>query len=162
MTITGKDVDGIITDDIEFYLADFRFDDNSQDYIIDTWTAVDLSILGQVKTIEFSVSSSDTGDYGINTPTYFAIDGIAIDRCPDDPDKIDAGICGCGVSDEDLDQDGTPDCNDECPDDPDKIDPGLCGCGTSDVDTDGDGVPDCEEPDSGNGFICFINLLGAD
>ena len=78
MTITGKDADEDVTGVIEFYLADFRFDDNSEDYIIDAWTAVDLSSLGQVKTVEFSVSSSDTGDF-INTPTYFAIDNIAID-----------------------------------------------------------------------------------
>jgi hypothetical protein len=96
LTITGKDVDENPTGVIEFYLADFRFDDN---YIIDAWTAVDLSGLGQVKTVEFSVTSSDTGDFGINTPTYFAIDSIAIDQCPDDPDKIDPGVCGCGVSD---------------------------------------------------------------
>jgi len=99
LTITGKDVDENPTGVIEFYLADFRFGDPSQDYIINAWTAVDLSSLGQVKTVEFSVSSSDTGDFGINTPTYFAIDSIAIDQCPDDPDKIDPGVCGCGTSD---------------------------------------------------------------
>ena len=84
LTITGKDANGIVTNVIEFYLADFRFADNSQDYIVDDWTAVDLSGLGLVKTVEFSVSSSDTGDYGINTPTYFAIDSIAIDQSSDD------------------------------------------------------------------------------
>jgi hypothetical protein len=99
LTVTGKDMDNLVTGEIDFYLADFRFEDNSQDYIIDTWTAVDLSSLGQVKTLEFSVLSSDTGDFGINTPTYFAIDSIAIDRCPEDPDKIDPGVCGCGVAD---------------------------------------------------------------
>ena len=94
------------TGDVTLYLADFRFGDNSQDYIIDAWTAVNLSSLGQVKTLEFSVSSSDTGDFGINTPTYFAIDNIAIDRCPDDPDKIDPGINGCGISYVENDDDG--------------------------------------------------------
>ena len=46
LTITGKDVDENVTGVIEFYLADFRFADNSQDYIIDDWTAVDLGGLG--------------------------------------------------------------------------------------------------------------------
>lgn len=33
--------------------------------------------------------------------------------CPDDPNKSEPGICGCGVSDEiDTDHDGTPDCID--------------------------------------------------
>ena len=27
---------------VEFYLADFRFDDNAEDYIINDWTLVDL------------------------------------------------------------------------------------------------------------------------
>lgn len=112
VTFTGKDASDTVTGEIEFYLADFRSTDNSEDYIIDVWTAVDLSGLGQVKTVEFSVSSSDTGDFGINTPTYFAIDNIAIDECPDDPEKIDPGLCGCGTSDADTDDDGTPDCDD--------------------------------------------------
>jgi hypothetical protein len=55
--------------------------------------------------------------------------GDACDGCPTDPDKIDPGICGCGVADTDTDGDGTPDCNDGCPTDPNKIDPGICGCG---------------------------------
>jgi hypothetical protein len=67
------------------------------------------------------------------------------DGCPNDPNKIAPGICGCGVSDVDSDGDGTPDCNDGCPNDPNKIAPGVCGCGVSDVDTDGDGTPDCHD-----------------
>jgi hypothetical protein len=122
LTITGKDADEIVTDVVEFYLADFRFSDNSQDYIIDAWTAVDLSSLGQVKTLEFSVSSSDTGDYGINTPTYFAIDNIAIDQCSDDPNKTEPGICDCGISDADTDGDGVADCQDSDDDDGDDDD----------------------------------------
>jgi hypothetical protein len=37
------------------------------------------------------------------------------DQCPDDPNKTEPGICGCGVADTDTDGDGTPDCNDQCP-----------------------------------------------
>ena len=47
------------------------------------------------------------------------------DGCPNDPNKTDPGICGCGTPDTDSDGDGTPDCNDGCPDDPYKTDPGL-------------------------------------
>ena len=65
------------------------------------------------------------------------------DGCPLDPDKIRAGVCGCGVSDLDHDYDGTPDCLDLCPKDQDKTQPGLCGCGRPDFDADRDGVPDC-------------------
>ncbi|WKZ65772.1 MAG: T9SS type A sorting domain-containing protein [Flavobacteriales bacterium] len=65
------------------------------------------------------------------------------DGCPNDPNKIAPGQCGCGVPDTDTDGDLTADCNDGCPNDPNKIAPGICGCGVSDVDTDNDGTADC-------------------
>jgi len=58
---------------VEFYLADYRFDDSSKDYIVDSWTRVDLTPLGYVDSLEFVLSSSDVGPYGINTPLFFAI-----------------------------------------------------------------------------------------
>jgi hypothetical protein len=76
LTITGKDADVVVTGSVEFYLADFRFADNGQDYIVDTWEAVNLNGLGQVNTLEFSLTSSDTGMYGMNTPAYFCLDTI--------------------------------------------------------------------------------------
>lgn len=160
LTITGKNANDEVTDVIDFYLADFRFGDNAQDYIVDSWAEVDLSGLGAVKSVEFSVSSSDVGDFGINTPTYYAIDDIAIDRCPEDDDKIDAGLCGCGVADDDLDADGTPDCLDACPEDIDKVEPGECGCGIEDLDINGDGNYECYEGDNdADNFPCFIQTL---
>lgn len=76
LTIIGKDEQGVITGTIPFYLADFRFTDNSDDYIVDVWTKVDLTSLGMVKTVQFQLSSSDTGEWGMNTPAYFALDTI--------------------------------------------------------------------------------------
>ncbi len=67
------------------------------------------------------------------------------DECPQDPNKLAPGQCGCGTPDTDTDGDGTADCNDGCPNDPGKIDPGICGCGTPDDDIDGDGTADCED-----------------
>lgn len=37
------------------------------------------------------------------------------DGCPNDPLKVAAGTCGCGVADTDSDADGIADCNDDCP-----------------------------------------------
>ncbi len=67
------------------------------------------------------------------------------DDCPDDPDKTTPGICGCGVSDDDGDSDGFPDCIDKCPDNPEKTEPGECGCSLPEGDLDGDGTPDCHD-----------------
>ncbi len=66
-------------DSIIFYLADFRFADNSFDYIIDEWTWLDLSSLGVLDSLQFEMYSSDIGTFGINTPTYFCVDNITID-----------------------------------------------------------------------------------
>jgi hypothetical protein len=42
-------------------------------------------------------------------------DGVAdcLDGCPTDPLKTSPGACGCGVPDEDLNENGIPDCNEE-------------------------------------------------
>ncbi|MEN8126951.1 MAG: DUF4465 domain-containing protein [Planctomycetota bacterium] len=77
LTITGKDAAGqAIADSVEFYLADYRFANNNEDYVVNTWQYVDLSSLGMVSTLEFYLSSSDTGTYGMNTPAYFAMDNL--------------------------------------------------------------------------------------
>ena len=61
---------------VEFYLADYRFDDNAQDYIVSDWAWVDLTGLGVVYGLEFALSSSDVGNWGMNTPAYFAMDSF--------------------------------------------------------------------------------------
>jgi hypothetical protein len=75
----------------------------------------------------------------------FDQDGVvdAKDGCPDDPDKIDPGYCGCWEEEFDSDGDAMPDCADECPDNPEKDSPGRCGCELSETDTDQDNMPDC-------------------
>ena len=76
VTITGYDHTNTKKGSIDFYLADFRFTDSSKDYILAKWTTVDLSSMGRVNKVTFSFSSSDTGTYGINTPTYLCIDNL--------------------------------------------------------------------------------------
>ncbi len=63
---------------VEFYLADYRFEDNSEDYIVDDWQWVDLTSLGNVDSLHFTLSSTDVGDFGINTPLFFSIDNLEI------------------------------------------------------------------------------------
>ena len=74
--ITGLDANDKETGKVEFLLADYRFEDNTKDYIVDSWERVDLSPLGVVTKLSFSLESSDTGDWGINTPAYFAFDNL--------------------------------------------------------------------------------------
>ena len=73
LIITGFDARGNEAGKVEFYLADFR---GGRTTIVQEWTRVNLSPLGKVNRLEFTFASSDTGEWGINTPTYAAIDNI--------------------------------------------------------------------------------------
>ncbi|RZW14798.1 MAG: DUF4465 domain-containing protein [Desulfobulbaceae bacterium] len=71
-------VDGTLgADSINFYLADFRAEDNSSDYIIDGWTYLDLGSFGTIDSLRCTMSSTDVGAFGINTPTFFCIDRVS-------------------------------------------------------------------------------------
>lgn len=74
--LTGRDESQQVTGSLDVYLADYRFSDNSMDYVIDEWTTVDLTPLGNAVRIEFEAFSSDIGPFGINTPAYMAIDNV--------------------------------------------------------------------------------------
>lgn len=76
LTIRGWFGGQVITDSVEFYLADYRFSNNAQDYIVMDWQWVDLSALGNVDSLQFTLSSSDVGSFGINTPLFFCLDNI--------------------------------------------------------------------------------------
>jgi outer membrane murein-binding lipoprotein Lpp len=76
LVIEGIDKSGNSTGFVEFYMADFRTP--SSPGIITEWTPVDLSSLGKVTAIRFDMQSSDTGQYGMNTPAYFCFDNLAV------------------------------------------------------------------------------------
>jgi len=79
LTVTGKDSGSNELATVDFYLADYRAAGTSNDYIISDWTYVDLSGLGpKVKSLHFSLSSSDVGPWGMNTPAYFALDNLVV------------------------------------------------------------------------------------
>jgi len=76
LTIKAYSNGQLSTDSVDFYLADYRFEDNTQDYIVNEWTYVDLTSLGNVDSLDFKLSSTDVGAYGMNTPAYFCIDNF--------------------------------------------------------------------------------------
>ena len=65
-------------------LADFRFANNAKDYILDSWAIVDLSMpqkeVGPRDSFVFELMSSDNGQFGMNTPGFFAIDEVIAAR----------------------------------------------------------------------------------
>lgn len=66
-----------IVDSATIFLADYRFTDNQHDYILDDWTYFDFN--GQEEdvladSLVFVLSSTDNGQWGMNTPAYFCLD----------------------------------------------------------------------------------------
>ena len=76
VTATGKNASGQTVGTLDFYLADYRFANNAEDYVLNTWEWFDLSPLGNVATISFSLSSSRGSGYNMITPAYFCMDNF--------------------------------------------------------------------------------------
>ena len=70
---TGYDASEKVTGKAEFYLA-------KDGKVVDTWTKWDLTSLGKVVSVIFTVEGSAElyGDWGLNTPAYFALDDVAV------------------------------------------------------------------------------------
>lgn len=79
-TIVGLDDQRAPLGQVEVYLADYRFPDPADDYVLDDWLTVDLSPLAGigVRRLEVRFASTDNGDFGMNTPAYAAIDDLVL------------------------------------------------------------------------------------
>ncbi len=76
LTATGKNASGQTIGTLDFYLADYRFDNPEDDYVLETWEWFDLSPLGEVASISFSLSSTKSNYGGMITPAYFCMDNF--------------------------------------------------------------------------------------
>ena len=56
-----------------FRLADCVGDDSSE-WFVSEWSKFDLSMLGEVTDVYFTMNSTDVGQWGMNTPAFFCID----------------------------------------------------------------------------------------
>ncbi len=75
--IIRKYLNGTLSNDsVVFYLADYRSDDDTKDYIVKDWRWVNLTSLGNVDSLTFELVSSDNGQFGMNTPGFFCIDNF--------------------------------------------------------------------------------------
>lgn len=95
LTIEGFDDAGASTGVVEVFLADYRFEDAGLDVVVDRFTTVSLASLGAVRSLEFDLSSSDTGAFGMNTPAYFAIDDLV--TVPEPGSLALAGLGAAGL-----------------------------------------------------------------
>ncbi len=65
---------GTLIGDSEIMMADFT---EGNSYMMDDWTYVDLSWIGNADSLNFvAISNDDAGGWGINTPMYFCMDNF--------------------------------------------------------------------------------------
>ena len=80
LTIEGFDAGGSSLGTVGHYLADYTgyaVGDDKNQYMDTDWTEVNLSGLGSsVSSLKFSLTSSDSSAWGMNTPAYFALDEV--------------------------------------------------------------------------------------
>lgn len=76
LTITGEDALGASIGAVDFYLA-------RNGSVVTSWESLDLRRLVAARTLEFDLTSSDTGSYGMNTPAYFAMDNLTLSAVPE-------------------------------------------------------------------------------
>ncbi len=69
LTVNGLDSADSIVGSLDVSLA-------NGESLLDSWLWTDLSSLGSVYALEFSLTSSDVGMFGMNTPAYFAVDDL--------------------------------------------------------------------------------------
>ncbi|NDV69660.1 DUF4465 domain-containing protein [Dysgonomonas sp. 25] len=81
ISIYGVDADMKITAPVTVYLADYR---DGKTAILDKWQKVNISSLGEVRYIFFILESSDNSTVGgstyMNTPAYFCLDRLVVDK----------------------------------------------------------------------------------
>lgn len=79
LTVYGVDeAEQLLPHVAEVYLADFRFEDHTSDYIADEWIPVDLTQLAAARKLYFNLDSSDSNASGMVTPAYFALDNLVL------------------------------------------------------------------------------------
>ena len=78
LTAHGVNAEGEDCGTVVYYMADYRDEDSTKWFINRDWAWMDLSELGAVKSIYFTMETTDVGDFGANTTFYFGLDQITI------------------------------------------------------------------------------------
>lgn len=89
--ITGTDKSGG-KKTVEYYLADYRPDNEADRYCLDTWQWVDLRSLGKVTKVTFNFEGSRNNDMGLVLPAYACIDDFGGVREIEQKDEETVGL----------------------------------------------------------------------
>jgi hypothetical protein len=78
LTAHGINANGEECGTVVYYIADYRNEDSTKWILNTDWDWMDLTSLGAVKSIYFTMETTDVGDWGANTTFYFGLDQITI------------------------------------------------------------------------------------
>ena len=78
LTAHGVNAEGEDCGTVVYYMADYRDEDSTKWFVNRDWAWMDLTSLGAVKSIYFTMETTDVGDWGSNTTFYFGLDQITI------------------------------------------------------------------------------------
>ncbi len=92
----GLNGTGLEVGEVDFYLANYTSASSLPD---DVWTLVDLSKLADARSLTFDYASSDVGQFGINTPEYFAMDNLTLSTTSvvPEPSSVILALAGLGI-----------------------------------------------------------------
>ena len=78
LIVHGVDEAGNETGTVEYYLADYRSEKPEEWTLNKSWEWIDLSSLGKVSLLYFSMESTDMGERSMKTPAYFCLDRLTV------------------------------------------------------------------------------------
>lgn len=76
ITLRGIDKSNMIVDERDIYLADYRYDDDSKDFVLNHFVYIDLRSFGRLKELIITSSSSRSVNGERDIPQYFCLDDI--------------------------------------------------------------------------------------
>jgi Domain of unknown function (DUF4465)/PEP-CTERM motif len=80
--------------EVDFFLANYT---SPSSLPVDVWTLVNLSSLAGAQSLSFDYASSDVGEFGINTPEYFAMDDLVLSTSVPEPSSAMLALTGLGI-----------------------------------------------------------------
>ena len=84
-----------VGNEIDFYLANYT---SASSLPVNVWSLVNLSSLKGAQSLTFDYASSDVGQFGINTPEYFAMDNLILSTASvPEPSGMILGLAGLGI-----------------------------------------------------------------
>ena len=140
-TASVDDSDGTITH------MTWQFGDSEDDPTVTTVSSI-AHTYSSTGTYTVTLIAYDNSGGVLDVSHDITVTEAPTDECPDDPDKLEPGVCGCGVPDTDTDGDDEEDCIDNCPAvaNADQLNTDGDEYGNAcDDDDDNDGMPDSWE-----------------